>query len=168
MSRGDNVYASPEGNDSRYITVYGQQFVPGNRSKILLPIVFCRDCGQEYYAVRVVLDQETNQRIFEPRELSDRHRDEQSEAGFLYHNPLKPWPENYEEVLDRLPNEWLEENGGIARLRKTRQKDLPENVFLGANGREADDGISFSYIRAPFRLFMRRRWRDSTIIVLQM
>ena len=48
ISRGDNVYASLEFPKSRYITVYGQQFVPGDRSRILLPIVFCRECGQEY------------------------------------------------------------------------------------------------------------------------
>ena len=52
ISRGDTVYASLEPEQARFITVHGQQFVPGDRSRILLPLVFCRECGQEYYSVR--------------------------------------------------------------------------------------------------------------------
>src|SRR5205085_10505161 len=55
ISRGDTVYASPETEDSRYITVYGQQYVPGDRERALLPLVLCRECGQEYYCVRATI-----------------------------------------------------------------------------------------------------------------
>ncbi|MBW2072408.1 MAG: DEAD/DEAH box helicase [Deltaproteobacteria bacterium] len=151
ISRGDNVYASLEPDHSRFITVYGQQFVPGDRRRILLPIVFCRECGQEYYAVRVSLDSETRQRIFGPRELSDRYHDEQSEAGFLYHNPANPWPEDYDAILDRVPDDWLEESSGIARLRRNRRHDLPVAITVAPDGREADAGVCYFYVKAPFR-----------------
>ena len=52
ISRGDTVYASLEPEDKRHITVHGQQFVPGDRSRVLLPLVFCRECGQEYFVVK--------------------------------------------------------------------------------------------------------------------
>jgi hypothetical protein len=54
ISRGDTVYASLEAEDNRYITVNGQKFVPNDRNRALFPLVFCRECGQEYYLVRKV------------------------------------------------------------------------------------------------------------------
>ena len=47
ISRGDTVYASAEATEERHITVQGQQYVPGRHGDLLLPIVFCRQCGQE-------------------------------------------------------------------------------------------------------------------------
>lgn len=52
ISRGDTVYASLEPEDERYITVTGQKYVPNDRSRVLMPLAFCRECGQEYYPVR--------------------------------------------------------------------------------------------------------------------
>lgn len=51
LSRGDTVYASLEPPDKRHLTVNAQQYVPGGRDRVLLPLVFCRECGQEYYSV---------------------------------------------------------------------------------------------------------------------
>lgn len=152
ISRGDNVYASLGEPDSRFVTVYGQQFVPGDRSKILLPIVFCRECGQEYYCVRVRRGPESNQKIFEPRDLSDRYHDEDSEAGILYHNPERPWPESIQEIIDRIPNDWLEEDGGNLRIKKSQRRYLPERIRIGSDGRGSDDGFPYEYTKAPFRL----------------
>ena len=71
ISRGDTVYASLEPEAERYLTVQRQQFVPGDRERILLPLVFCRECGQEYYCVASAADQETRRRVFVPTRLSD-------------------------------------------------------------------------------------------------
>jgi hypothetical protein len=59
ISRGDTVYASVEAEEDRHITVYGQKFVPGERDKVLLPLAFCRECGQEYYIVWRTKDHES-------------------------------------------------------------------------------------------------------------
>lgn len=151
ISRGDNVYASLESSESRYITVYGQQFVPGDRSRILLPIVFCRECGQEYYSVRVFRESDSNQQMFQPRDLSDRYHEEESEPGFLFINTEKPWPETMEEIFERVPNDWLEEHGGSVRLKKNLRPYLPERICIGSDGRTADEGLAFHYMKAPFR-----------------
>ena len=55
------------------MTLVCQQFVPGDRSRILLPLVFCRECGQEYYCVRE-RDVE-GVKAYEPRDVFDRLRD---------------------------------------------------------------------------------------------
>jgi ATP-dependent helicase YprA (DUF1998 family) len=51
ISKGDTVYATLENEEERFVTVNGQQYVPGDRDRVLLPLVFCRECGQEYYCV---------------------------------------------------------------------------------------------------------------------
>lgn len=115
VSKGDTVYASPEYEDERYITLYGQQYVPGNRQKILLPLVFCRECGQEYFCVWKIKDPETGQTYFKPRKPDDR-LSESGEPGYLYIRKDLPWPEDQSQILSRLPDDWLEEHNGVYRI----------------------------------------------------
>jgi hypothetical protein len=56
ISRGDAVYASlvprsDEPDRGRILAMGGQVFAPGDRSRRLHPLVFCRECGQHYYVV---------------------------------------------------------------------------------------------------------------------
>ena len=50
ISQGGSVYATLEAPDQRFLTLEGQYTTTNNR--LLYPLVFCRECGQEYYAVR--------------------------------------------------------------------------------------------------------------------
>ncbi|MDA2923116.1 DEAD/DEAH box helicase [Acidobacteria bacterium AH-259-L09] len=150
ISRGDTVYASLEPEESRYVTVHGQQFVPGDRSKILLPLVFCRECGQEYYCVRFVKP-DGDQNYYEIRELSDQARDHASEAGFLYFSSTNPWPDDSGQIQDRLPDDWLEEHDGRISIRSNRRKHLPRTRNILPDGIEGPDGLTCQYISAPFR-----------------
>jgi hypothetical protein len=105
VSRGDAVYASIEEERKRYITLKGQQFVPGDRDRVLMPLAFCRECGQEYYPVRVYKDPDSFSRVFRPRGISDTLDDGESEAGFLFFSTTEPWPseaQDPEEFWDRL------------------------------------------------------------------
>ncbi|MEI6314282.1 MAG: DEAD/DEAH box helicase, partial [Syntrophus sp. (in: bacteria)] len=151
ISRGGNVYASLAASESRYITVHGQQFVPGDRTRILLPLVFCRECGQEYYCVRNFSHQETDKRLFSGRELPEQLHDEESEAGFLYRNEANPWSDDIQETIDRLPVDWLEETGAGLRIRKDRRQHLPQAVVIDTEGRESDEGHNYHYLKSPFR-----------------
>lgn len=151
ISRGDMVYASPEREDERYITVYGQQFVPGDRSRALLPLVFCRECGQEYYAVFKTKQPEGKESIaFVGRRLNERGDDER-EAGFIYLSTNNPWPHEYSELIERLPDDWLEESNGVVRIRRNRQQDIPKPTKLSADGHANSEGIDCYYVAAPFR-----------------
>lgn len=151
ISRGDTVYASLESEEKRYITVHGQQYVPGDRTRVLLPLVFCRECGQEYYCVRATSQPDQTGRTFVPRELSDRFSDEEGEAGFLYLSIASPWPNEIEQILDRLPDDWLEDINGSLRVRAARRDDLPQTVRIALDGREHGQGIEFQFLSAPFR-----------------
>ncbi|HXG08670.1 MAG TPA: DEAD/DEAH box helicase [Gemmataceae bacterium] len=152
ISRGDTVYASVERESDRYLTLQGQQFVPGDRTRVLLPLVFCRECGQEYYCVRQVSDSGAQRIYYEPRELTDRSNDGDSFAGYLYCSSENPWPgDNVNELLDRLPDDWVEEYRGQQRVKPSRQKDLPQPVRVGPDGVQGTEGLDGYFVRAPFR-----------------
>lgn len=155
ISRGDTVYSSIEQEQDRYITLRGQQFVPGDRDRVLLPLVFCRECGQEYYCARVHQDPETKRYLYSPRELSDRLSNEESEAGFIYYSSKEPWPEESKEWLDRLPDEWLEEYKGEIRIKPSRIENLPRAIKIGPDGKDSNTGLDCHFISAPFRFCLK-------------
>ena len=48
LSKGDTVYVTLEDENTRHITRDYQVEQPGSGGKVLLPLAFCRECGQEY------------------------------------------------------------------------------------------------------------------------
>ena len=151
ISRGDTVYASVEDEKDRYVTVYGQQFVPGERDKGLFPLAFCRECGQEYYVVRRSTKHKGGVEIFLPRELNENRDTEDGEAGFLYANQENPWPENIYDAIDRIPDEWIVEADGELVIKKSQSKNLPEVISVSPDGKQNDVGQRVAYTKAPFR-----------------
>ncbi len=148
ISRGDTVYASLEPEAERFITVFGQQFVPNDRSRILLPLVFCRECGHEYYSVRIITNPKTDIRQLIPRELSDQLKDEESQTGFIYYSSSNPWPEDYSQVIQRLPDDWLDKD---LKVLKIRRGYLPKSIRIDKLGCEDTSGLDCHFIPAPFR-----------------
>lgn len=150
VSPGDTVYASLEEEENRHITVRGQQFVPGSdRQQILLPLVFCRECGQEYYSIRLIQNDD-KQIAVKSRDFADRFDDEEGEAGYLYLSTRHPWPSETEDVLERLPEDWLEEHKGSPRIRSHRKKLLPRELRLTPAGMSSKEGHPCTYVTAPF------------------
>jgi ATP-dependent helicase YprA (DUF1998 family) len=149
ISRGDTVYTTLEQEAQRYLTLNGQQFMPGSREHLLLPLVFCRECGQEYYCVRRTRSEGTGRYV--PRELRDQQRDHESEPGFIYLSTTEPWPMDSEEEAKLLPDDWMEERHGTLRVRRERRRDLPDLVRLSTTGEESASGTVCWYIPAPFR-----------------
>ncbi|MBN1262472.1 MAG: DEAD/DEAH box helicase [Anaerolineae bacterium] len=152
ISRGDTVYASLEPPEQRYVTTQGQKYVPGDRERVLLPLAFCRECGQPYYVVLRQEDPETGAMRYLPRNLADQSGEPDEERGFLYFNPEDPWPEDPREVLERLPEDWLDQTAtGHIRVKGHLRRRLPETVRIGSNGEEAADGIDIQFTPTPFR-----------------
>jgi len=133
ISRGDTVYASLETEETRHLTLYRQQYVPGDRSKVLLPLAFCRECGQEYYSVRVAENKSSGAQQFIARDLTDQTPSDDGEPGFLYFNTSHPWPSDPEDIAQRVPDDWLEDHQGGQRVRSDRKKHLPQPVSLGTD-----------------------------------
>ena len=146
--------ASLEAPASRYVTLNGQRFVPNTSNHQLLPVVFCRECGQEYYCVsRVVRDGRTH---FEPRDLGDRLVGEEADSaqvGFLFESEDKPWPIDPEEAMARLPDDWLTvtKKGGLS-LKSHLKKYNPISICVNPAGDEDRvAGRALHWLPSPFR-----------------
>ncbi|MBZ0238284.1 MAG: DEAD/DEAH box helicase [Deltaproteobacteria bacterium] len=151
ISRGDAVYASPEPEAARFITLRPQRFVPdSNRSRALLPLAFCRECGQEYYSVRRRVGND-DRVTFEPRELGDRFEVDGAEPGYLYISEADPWPTDPAAVIARLPDTWLEQNRrGVTVVKRSARERVPRPITLSADGVEGGGDIQAAYFPAPF------------------
>lgn len=149
ISRGDTVYASLEPEEVRYPTINGQKFVPGQRNKILLPLVFCRECGQEYYVARKFRDRDADLVQFSAREINDRLSDEEGEAGYLYLNSHETW--TIEKLHEKVPEDWLEEHHGELRVRSSQKKNVPQTFTLNTLGEVDEEGIAVQFIPGKFR-----------------
>jgi len=154
ISRGDNVYASVEAESDRHLTVQGQRFVPGDRERVLLPLVFCRECGQEYYVVRVMQDVTSGGSFLVPRDLTDRS-DEDGTPGYFHYSTEQPWPsDDINQLLDRIPEDWVEEHPRLGvRVKKNQERNLPLPMSVARDGRVTsdDDGVKGHFIASPFR-----------------
>ncbi len=157
ISRGDTVYGSLEPEDTRFLTLNRQQFVPGDRKKVLLPLVFCRECGQEYYCVRRMEDSESGAVTYVPRDLSDRSNDGDSKAGFLYCSSEHPWPAGSDEEISKLPEDWVEDSNQGPRVKTSRKKSLPRAVTVGPDGKEKVEGQAGHFLGSPFRFCLHCR-----------
>jgi superfamily II DNA/RNA helicase/very-short-patch-repair endonuclease len=148
LSRGDTVYASLEPVSERHLTVNPQQFVPGDRERVLLPLVFCRECGQEYYSV-VKSDGATptlEQRLF------GLTRAEEGTEGYLYISDENPWPEEIDEIAERVPEQWVEETkSGDLRIKSDYKKQLPKRTTVDPLGRLDMGGTTGWFVPSPFR-----------------
>lgn len=148
LSRGDTVYASLEPPERRYLTVNPQQYVPGDRERILLPLVFCRECGQEYYSVVRTDDGSPS---LEERIFGLNRRDEGIE-GFVYISDDRPWPDDVDEIVERVPEQWVEESAaGVARIKRDYRRQLPMRTTVDTLGRLEMGGTVAWFVPSPFR-----------------
>jgi len=149
LSRGDTVFASLESVEERAISVERQHFVPGDRSRVLFPLAFCRQCGAEYYTVRRI-GEGAIQRI-EPRDFDDKQpptRD--SKDGYLYLRSDPAWPEASDAILDRVPEEWVDENNGVRRIKSHYRQYLPRTEAVLPDGNPDRGGVICQFVPRPF------------------
>jgi len=152
ISRGDTLYATVQSPEERYLTIHGQIYSPEDKSKILLPLCFCRECGQEYYSVYLAKDPQTGVQKFLSREANERTVVPGQQQGLLYLNPLKPWPKdtNTEAQLNWLPTDWVEERNGRRQVVASRRERMPRHYVVQPDGSIGTDGLDTAFIPVPF------------------
>ena len=135
ISGGDNVYASLEDQSHRRFSMLPQDISSGDRLKKLFPLAFCRICGQDYYLV----DFSEENKEFRPRRIYDNKNFEQDneQSGFIYANSDYPWPQLGDEIIERLPDEWLDgQNNSI--IKKQYRDRVPQLKIINQDGIEVD------------------------------
>ena len=107
----------------------------------------------------LIEDKEEKKRRFIPyntTEASPSEGMEEGIVGYLFVSGQNPWPEDAQEQIDRLPEDWLEEKGGTLRIRKSRQKYIPVLYHVHADGSvessPSSDTVPAWFLPAPFVL----------------
>lgn len=150
LSKGDTVHVSLEPEADRYITTKYQVAVPDAPLKLLFPLAFCRECGQEYVMVnRRTINGETSYRPGNTREKSGQ----QSQDGYLYISTDQPWPASAEDAIveGRLPDDWVVDDMVIPR----RVKHMPAAITVSTSGEESPGGTPAAFVPAPFAFCLR-------------
>jgi len=163
LSKGDGVHVSLEPEDIRHITGRYQAVVPGEPTKTLLPLSFCRECGQDYLVVsRIERDGTTT---YAARRDTDASGGDAA-SGYLYvstrGSDALPWPATPERVLAeaRLPDSWLiAGSDGYPSVLESRRDYLPKTVHVGADGSQCapGEGLRVAYVPSPFGFCLRCR-----------
>ena len=149
ISRGDTVYATPEPPSRRHLSLSGERFVAdSDRQRVLLPLVFCRVCGQDYYMAHRQPTGSGSRLV--RRDLNDNEPRDNLSPGFFYVSDQVPWPENRDRQRERLPPDWSDPRTG--RLRPNRRDHEPQRMRVGSDGSVgAVGGTAGWWVSAPFR-----------------
>jgi len=151
VSQGRTVYATLESRSKRFLTLEGQYFAPDReKESILYPLLFCRQCGQDYY---VVARDEENERFLPFDIQGESLSDITLGKGYFMLSAEEvdsDWREEY------LPPEWNDQNGRIKRDYR-QHIPLPHWVFPDGRFKTEEDlsGIKGWYQPAPFMLCLR-------------
>jgi very-short-patch-repair endonuclease len=154
ISKGDTVYASLDDEATRYLTLQRQTYVPGGRDQVLLPLSFCRECGQEYYTVTRVGDPDEGTE-FVPRDLGERAASKTERPGFVYLTSTHPWPDDADAAIERLPDDFVEDHHGAMRVKSAVKKLLPVELTVDGTGRVGHGVQRVWFVPAPFRYCLR-------------
>ncbi|MDQ1029726.1 serine/threonine protein kinase/superfamily II DNA/RNA helicase [Streptomyces umbrinus] len=150
LSKGDTVYVTLEDKLSRHLTRSYQLEQPGSGGKLLMPLAFCRECGQEYLTVwRTEKDGDVR---YEARRDTSATGGRQGD-GYLYVDHERGWPANIQYAVDdrRLPESWLElDDKGQEVVKKSYRDRVPRAVTVDPLGHEGQGELQAAFIPSPF------------------
>ncbi|MBE9242242.1 DEAD/DEAH box helicase [Synechocystis salina] len=151
ISQGGSVYTTLEKPSQRQLTLEGQYKTDGDR--LLYPLVFCRECGQDYYMVQY----DATRNIVTPRLPNIYDIETDQHQGYLALNDPEIWDE---ESMDRLPDTWFNVTRRNGRTPKDKYLNhIPQKLWLHNNGqvvqgavaKEQDqDIVSAWFVAQPF------------------
>ena len=155
LAAGGTVYATLESADKRYLTLEGQHYAPGDGGeRLLFPLVFCRECGQEYYMVSWAGGEAGSITPRLPFLTSDEDDAADSRRGYVALNVSEDGPLWTEDQAQDLPDFWYESRS--ERLKRDYRQHVPQLLKVAANGKAgSDDGIEGWFEQWPFLLCLR-------------
>ncbi|MER7433963.1 protein kinase [Pseudonocardia alni] len=151
LSKGDTVFVTLESEEDRHLTRDYQLVQPGSDRKILLPLAFCRECGQEYLTVWRKVGDDGVVRYEARRDTTATGG--KTEDGYLFVDKRITWPRTIDQAVEarRLPDSWLEtDDHGNERVRDSYRKRFPLAVTVDPHGTEGRGELAATFIPAPF------------------
>ena len=150
ISQGGAVYATLEPPDRRFLTLEGQHYAPGAEGeRLLFPLVFCRECGQEYYSAWWDTERGTIHPQV-PEDWEEMAEGALREGYLLVEDPEAPiWDESREEDL---PDTWFRETRSGRTVKRGYRDAIPQRLWVRSDGTlgEEGDGAPAWFIPKPF------------------
>ncbi|WP_239113096.1 DEAD/DEAH box helicase [Halomicronema sp. CCY15110] len=148
ISQGGSVYSTAEPANKRELTLEGQYATTEKR--LLYPLVFCRECGQDYYLVYFNREQDQIQPLL-PTQLTFNPDNADIQEGYLTLNEPGLWNES---EADRLPDTWFKETKRDGRVPKKEYAPfIPQRLRVLPDGKITTSllsGTEFWFSPKPF------------------
>lgn len=143
ITQGGTLYATIDGPKNRQFSVRPQLYAPGSaRTRFLFPVVFCRQCGHEYY----VADLDSASGQFLPAN-EDRYRQDESENKEIVSGYFSLTDKD--DFSEDIPAEWIDERG---RLRPAHRDKIPQAYTIDQLGKPSGSGFKVAFQKQPFSL----------------
>ncbi len=151
LSSGSNVYATLEDPGTRVFSMQGQ--VKLDSERLLFPLAFCRECGQEYYLVARQEDANNAQLLPRYPTVGAPDEIEGQQPGFFALESDDLWRDN----VSDLPDTWLTASG--RSVKKDYATYRPRRYRVGVDGSlgESPRHACGWFQPAPFLLCLRCR-----------
>lgn len=148
LSSGSSVYATLEGLDNRVIQMESRYRLDDER--LLFPLSFCRECGQDYYLVTRT-DEGVVPRL--PLGGFGEVEEEDERQGYFAIEDGNLW----DDTIDDLPDSWLTA-AKRPRLKREFAEHRPEQLRVSPNGGlDGEGGVSGWFQPAPLLMCIRCR-----------
>ena len=149
LSSGSSVYATLENLDKRTLQMESQYRLDDER--LLFPLSFCRECGQDYYLV-TRSDEGIVPRL--PLGSYGEVEDEEDQHGYFAIEDGDLWNDD----VDDLPDSWLTA-ARRPKLKREFSEHRPENLRVSPNGRLVigQTGVSGWFQPTPLLMCLRCR-----------
>ena len=148
LSSGSSVYATLEGLQERQFRMESQYKLADDR--LLFPLAFCRECGQDYYLVT------RDDKGIEPRLPLGGYGEnaEDERQGYFAIDDGNLWDDNIEE----LPDNWMT-TAKRPRLKSGFAEHRPERLSIGIDGKESasKEGVNGWFQPMPWLICLRCR-----------
>lgn len=146
ISQGGSVYATIETRNQRFLTLEGQYATTNDR--LLYPLVFCRQCGHDYYVVRYDSD---NYTINPMLAIALDSNDADTQEGYLTLDEPELWDIG---ESDRLPDSWFNDTKKRGRVPKKEYASyIPQELRVLPNGKVTTsllEGTACWFVPKPF------------------
>ena len=156
LASGGSVHATIEPPDRRILSMQGQVYAGGAGDpeiRMLFPLAFRRECGQEYYLAGLLREGETPRLV--PRSpLLNATEEDEGEPGYFALEQDGLWSED-----EDLPDNWLDPRTG--NIKERYRSHLPQRLFVVPDrslaAKEAADSIEGWWQPRPLLLCPRCR-----------
>lgn len=154
LSSGNSIYATLEPPEVRECRMEGQYRADDER--VLFPLAFCRECGQEYYLVSRIEEQGVERLLPRSPMVGAVEEDSEAEDGFFAVEHRELWGGDD----DELPDLWFNERRSGRVIKPNYAQFRPQQYAATPDGRlnELEGvGVSGWFQLRPFLICLRCR-----------